>query len=72
MDWKKVIQNEIKNREGCENVDKIPALKTLMACIVAAESSNDERIIRMEGNEITLSVPEVLTSIRIGEEVFSG
>ena len=65
MDWKKVIRNEIQNRTGNEGAKKIPALKALLMYVTAAEKSDDDAVIKFEGNKIIFSVPEVLTSIRI-------
>lgn len=76
MDWGKIITNEINNRIGNEGAKKIPALKALLAYVEAAKASDDERIIRIEDNNmIVFSIPEVLTSIRInapGKEFGNG
>ena len=68
MDWKKIINNEIQNRAGTVHNDgakKIPALKALLMYVEAAEESEDDRVIKIEGNKIIFSIPEILTSIRI-------
>jgi hypothetical protein len=66
--WSKIIKNEIQNRTGNEGANKIPALKALLMYVEAAEMCDDERIMKLDfdgNNRIVLSIPEVLTSIRI-------